>query len=114
MSDQATSGDAAARVVTVFRSRLRGEGAAEYDETAGRMVDIASSMPGLVEVKTFSAEDAERVTLVTFESIESHNAWRDHPEHRQAQRMGRERFYSEYRIVVCAQLYEHSFIRDRT
>ena len=87
--------------VTVFRSRLRPEAVEEYGPLADRMAELADGMPGFVERKAFVAEDGERVTLVTFETREQQRAWRDHPEHRAAQRAGVERLYSEYRLQVC-------------
>jgi heme-degrading monooxygenase HmoA len=66
-------------------------------------------MPGFVERKAFVAEDGERLTLVTFASRAEQQAWRDHPEHRAAQRAGVERLYSEYRIQVCTLDDERSF-----
>jgi hypothetical protein len=44
-------------VVTVFRSRLQPEHAAEYSEVASRMRALAEAMPGFVSFKTFRAED---------------------------------------------------------
>lgn len=98
-----------ARVVTVFRSRLRPEATAEYEELAPRMLALAESMPGFVDAKTFTAEDGERVTVVTFESLATHRAWRDQPEHGGAQRAGRERLYAHYRIQVCTELSTRDF-----
>jgi heme-degrading monooxygenase HmoA len=97
--------------ITVFRSRLRPEALDEYEPLAERMAELADGMPGFVERKTFVAEDGERVTLVTFASREEQRAWRDHPEHRVAQRAGVERLYSEYRIQVCALDDERVFVR---
>lgn len=91
----------AGEVVTVFRSRLRPEAVEEYGPLADRMAELADGMPGFVERKTFVAEDGERVTLVTFATREQQHAWRDHPEHRAAQRAGVDRLYSEYRLQVC-------------
>jgi heme-degrading monooxygenase HmoA len=91
----------AGEVVTVFRSRLRPEAVEEYEPLADRMAELADGMPGFVERKTFVAEDGERVTLVTFATREQQHAWRDHPEHRAAQRAGVDRLYSEYRLQVC-------------
>lgn len=88
-------------IVTVFRSRLRPEHAEEYARVAPRMLELARSMPGFVSVKSFAADDGERVTIVEFDSEASHRAWREHPEHLEAQRLGRDRFYSEYRVQVC-------------
>lgn len=89
------------QVVTVFRSRLRPEALEEYGETAGRMAELARSMPGYVDHKAFTAEDGERVTVVTFADRETHDAWRTHLEHRVAQRRGREAFYAEYSLQVA-------------
>ena len=91
----------AATILVIFRSRLRPGTEAEYGPVAERMDALAAAMPGYVIHKTFTAGDGERVTLVEFESEETMRAWREHPEHREAQRLGRERFYSEFRLTVC-------------
>ena len=99
------------QVVTIFRSRLRPEAADEYHATAERMVELARVQPGFVDIKTFEADDGERVSLVTFESADAQRAWREHPEHRAAQRRGREAFYATYDITVCAIAHERHFRR---
>lgn len=96
-------------VVTIFRSRLRPEHRDEYDRWARRIHDLAVKMPGFISIKTFTAEDGERVSLVEFESEEAVRAWREHPDHREAQELGRKLFYSEYRIQVCQPLRDYSF-----
>ncbi len=73
------------------------------------MHDLAAKMPGFISVKTFGAEDGERVTIAEFESEETMRAWREQPDHREAQKLGRERFYSEYRIQVCHPIRDYSF-----
>ena len=88
-------------ILTIFRSRLRPEHLVEYEGMAKRMDDLAKTMPGFLSIKTFSAPDGERVSLVEFDSEENHQAWRQHPAHREAQRLGHERFYSEFQIQVC-------------
>jgi heme-degrading monooxygenase HmoA len=87
------------QVMTVFRSRLRSDATA-YPEHAARMGDLARTMPGYVEHKAFTAEDGERVTLVTFADRASHDDWGRHPEHREAQRAGVAAYYEEYSIAV--------------
>lgn len=88
-------------VITIFRSRLRPEHQEAYQQTAERMHELAQKMPGFVSIKTFNAPDGERVSIVEFESEAAHDAWRRHPEHQEAQRLGRELFYSEFQIQVC-------------
>lgn len=106
----ATTGNGG-RVVTVFRSRLRPESLTEYHDTAQRMLEIARGMPGFVDFKTFEADDGERVSVITFASMETHRAWRDHPEHRATQRAGQDRFYASYDITVSEVVGEHHFER---
>ncbi len=97
-------------VVTVFRSRLRDNAETNgYAELATAMEARARQMPGFADFKTFVAADGERVSLVTFDTIAHHQAWRDDPEHRSAQQRGREDFYLEYTISVCSELWSRHF-----
>ena len=98
-------------LITVFRSRLRPEMVEEYDEVAPRIEALARTMPGFVDVKTFTADDGERVTLARFDSVEHQREWRNETDHQIAQRAGRDRYYSEYVIQVCALLDERTFTR---
>ena len=102
--------DTAHPVITVFRSRLRDDAETNgYGELAARMEARARQMPGFVDFKTFVAPDGERVSLVTFDTVAHHQAWRDDPEHRAAQQRGREEFYLEYTISVCCELWRRHF-----
>ena len=102
----------AGQVVTVFRSRLRVEAKPAYADDAPRILELARSMPGFVDAKGFAADDGERVTLVTFADRASHEAWRDHPEHRAAQRRGIDGYYAAYSIQVGETSYASSFARE--
>jgi heme-degrading monooxygenase HmoA len=92
------------QIVTVFRSRLEPAHEDEHAALDPEIRSLATSMPGFVDVKSFVAEDGERATIVTFADEESHRAWRDHPVHRHAQALGRNRFYAEYTTQVCLTL----------
>jgi heme-degrading monooxygenase HmoA len=98
-------------VVTVFRSRLRPDAGDEYATWAARMLELARAMPGFVDFKSFHADDGERVSVITFDSLETQRAWRDHPDHRAAQRLGRDRFYETFDIQVAAVVRESRFTR---
>lgn len=100
-------------VVTVFRSRLRPEFADEYATLAAEVHDIATTMPGFVSIERFTSDEGERLSLVVFESAEAAEAWRQHPRHQEAQRLGRERFFSEYSIAVCECRRSHRFPASR-
>jgi heme-degrading monooxygenase HmoA len=88
-------------IVTVFRSRLRPGIRDEYVALADRMNELAKTMPGYISHKGFFADDGERVTIVEFADEEGMRAWRTNSEHRAAQKVAREKYYSEYHIQVC-------------
>ena len=98
-------------VLTVFRSRLRPEHADEFRELAVRMLELAESMPGFISYKVYTSEDGERASIIEFESPEHLRAWREHPEHREAQKIGRERFYESYTLHVAEPTRESRFER---
>lgn len=96
-------------IVTVFRSRLKDEGRAEYMALAPSVSAMAASMPGYRSHKVFTAEDGERVTIVEFEDEASQRNWSLNAAHVEAKKLGRQRFYSEYSIQVCSVMRESRF-----
>jgi len=96
-------------IVTVFRARLRPENTEAYFKLAGELGAEAAAMPGFVSRKVYVAEDGERLTVVEFESEETHRAWAEHHRHRAAQKLGREQFYAEYSIQICESLRSSDF-----
>jgi heme-degrading monooxygenase HmoA len=90
-------------IVIVFRARLRADAdVAAITAMGDRMHALATAMPGFVSYKDFAAADGEAVTVVEFASEPELLAWRNHPEHVQAQERGRRDFFSEYRIQICS------------
>lgn len=98
-------------IVAVFRSRVRAEHMDEYLARAAEMESLARAMPGFISVKDFMAEDGEAVSIHEWESAERLAAWREHPEHKRIQAMGREKFYDEYTLYVCNQPRQSRFRR---
>lgn len=99
-------------VVGIFRSRLREIGSEGYGSTAERMEALVREIPGFRSLKTFIAEDGERVSLFEFESLEALDAWKRHPEHLEAQRRGREEFYAAYELLICNPIRHMTFERE--
>ena len=88
-------------LLVVFRARAHMDVIEESAVIGEELKAIAQSMPGFVDYKEFAAEDGEFVTIVMFEDAESLRAWREHPRHREAIRLGYERWMSSYDISVC-------------
>lgn len=89
------------QIVTVFRSRLAPDANPAYGEHAGRMSELAQTMPGYVDHKSFTADDGERVTIVTFADRETHEGWRLQTDHVAAQRAGIASYYDAYSLQVA-------------
>ena len=96
-------------VIVVFRSRLKPGVEKDIEETDARMAELAAAMPGFVSYRQYASADGEGVAVVEFESHETLAAWRAHPEHREAQRLGKERWFAAYRITVCDAVRDYSF-----
>jgi heme-degrading monooxygenase HmoA len=88
-------------LITVFRSRLKPGVREEYVALVDQMEKLARTMPGYVSHKGFFADDGERVTIVEFEHEEGLRAWRTNPEHIAAQKLARQKYYTEYSVQVC-------------
>jgi len=78
------------------------------------MIELAETIPGYVLHKDFTADDGERVTIVEFEHEECLRTWRTNPEHRAAQKLAREKYYTEYHIQVCTLDRESKFKAQET
>src|SRR6267154_3358764 len=101
-------------IVTVFRSRLMPGVREDYVALVDRMVELAETMPGYISHKGFFADDGERVTIVEFEHEEGMRAWRTNAEHRAAQKLAREKYYTEYHVQVCTLDRESKFKATET
>jgi heme-degrading monooxygenase HmoA len=96
-------------IITVFRSRLKPGVRDEYVALVERMNTLAQTMPGYISHKGFFADDGERVTIVEFEHEEGLRAWRTNKEHVAAQKLAREKYYTEYHVQVCTLDRESKF-----
>ena len=101
-------------IVVLFRSKLVPTASTDgYDEMAKEMDDLARTMPGFVDVKSFKAEDGERLTVVWWQDEETLRAWREQARHRVAQRTGRERWYEYDKLDVAEVIRTNNFDRPK-
>ena len=85
--------------VVIFRATVR-EFDEEYAKTAARMRELALGEFGCIEFHSVT-EGREEVALSYWTSEAHIKAWRSHPEHLAAQRLGRERWYERYSVEVA-------------
>ena len=89
-------------LVVTFRNRMApGVDEQEYGQRVGKLFEIVAALPGFRGIRSYAAEDGERLSLIEFDSHESLAAWREHAEHRVAQELGKQKYYSEYHLQIC-------------
>jgi heme-degrading monooxygenase HmoA len=94
-------------VVCIFRSTRTDHSSAEYEEWSNRMDQLVVTMPGYIShASFFDTPSRTGITVSYFRSMKLLDAWREAPEHRAAQALGRTSFYEDYEIEV-AEIVRH-------
>jgi heme-degrading monooxygenase HmoA len=83
----------------VIFTSVRTEGDNGYEDMAERMLDLASQQPGFLGAE--SARNDVGITVSYWTDLESIKAWKAHAEHREAQRLGRDMWYSAFKTRIC-------------
>lgn len=86
-------------VVVIFRATVRSFDA-DYLRTAARMRELALNEFGCLGFHAVT-EGKDEVALSYWPSEDSVRSWKSHPEHVEAQRLGRERWYESYSVEVA-------------
>ncbi len=81
----------------IFTSH-RTEGDNCYDEMAERMVALASKQPGFLGVE--SAREEVGITVSYWSDLESIKNWKANIEHKEAQKLGHEKWYSSFKTRI--------------
>ena len=93
--------------VAVIFSSLRREAEDDYAAVADRMVELAAAQPGFLGVESARDTSGFGITVSYWTDEAAALAWRANAEHREAQRMGRERFYAAYALRVAVVGRQH-------
>lgn len=70
-----------------------------YSAMAERMIELASHQPGFLGIE--SAREGLGITVSYWESVEAIRDWKKNAEHLEAQRLGRDRWYSHFRVRIA-------------
>jgi len=93
----------------IFTSRRAGEPGDGYAEMSERMEELAPAQPGFLGIEHARGEDGVGITVSYWRSLEDIRAWKAVDEHRNAQRLGRERWYAAYHVRVARVEYDYGF-----
>ena len=89
----------------IFRARIR-QLDQDYAETAARMRELALGQYGCVDFVSVSEGDTE-VAISYWPSLEHIQRWKQDPEHRKAQQLGRDKWYVSYQVQVVDVVREY-------
>lgn len=85
--------------VVIFRAKVR-QFDDEYSTMAKRMRELALTQFGCLDFQALT-EGKDEIALSYWPDEASIRAWRAHPEHVVAQRLGKERWYESYLVQVA-------------
>ena len=85
----------------IFTSLSNQADTADYARTAQHMLELAQRQPGYLGVEETRDDDGVGITVSYWRSLEAIAAWKNHADHLDAQRLGRERWYNAFRLRIA-------------
>jgi anti-anti-sigma factor len=113
-SSQADRGDTFAPFTAVIFTNQRSEDADDddgYEAAAAHMEALAAEQPGFRGIDSVRNPDGFGVTVSYWATDADAQTWKRNGEHLAAQRTGRDRWYSWYRVQVATVRREYSYDR---
>jgi len=109
-------------IAVMFEVELNSEGAETYFELAHKLKDALICMPGFISIERFQnltetdeGKPAKILSLSFWQDEASIKHWRNQFAHTQAQMLGRQHLFLDYRIRVANVLRDYSMDeRDET
>lgn len=90
----------------IFSSTLK-QNSQAYQDMAERMENLAKQQDGYMGFE--SARSGLGISISYWESLEAIANWKEHVEHQEAQRLGKEAWYASYHIRICKVEREYQF-----
>jgi heme-degrading monooxygenase HmoA len=84
----------------IFTAVQSGADTENYERMAERMVAAAHDQPGFLGYESAQAEGNAEITICYWQEEAQIRAWKQHAEHLEAQRLGRDVWYSGYSIRI--------------
>jgi heme-degrading monooxygenase HmoA len=91
----------------VIFTAIRTEGDQGYNEMVALVADLARKQPGYLGHE--SAESDIEITVSYWDSLEAIRNWKLQTDHLLAQQLGREKWYSSYKIRICKVERDYGF-----
>jgi len=91
----------------VIFTSLRTAGDDGYEAMSDKMVELAKQQPGYLGIE--SARNEIGITVSYWESLDAIKRWKSNVDHQLAQKTGREKWYSQYKVRICRVERDYGF-----
>lgn len=91
----------------VIFTSMQTENTEGYEEMATLMVELAKQQPGFKGIE--SARNDLGITVSYWDSLEAIKQWKQHADHKIAQRKGIKNWYAYYNVKICKVEREYDF-----
>lgn len=79
----------------------------DYIETANRMEELAKQQKGYLGME--SARSEIGITVSYWQTLEDITTWKNNIEHKEARKLGKEKWYKQYQLRICKVEREYGF-----
>ena len=103
-------------IAVIFEVEPSADGFETYLEHAARLKPLLAEVDGFISIERFQSlvNPKKLVSLSFWRDEEAVRAWREHAEHRNTQRVGREGVFDDYRLRVAAVVRDYGlYERDQ-
>ena len=95
----------------VIFTSTRNEEDEGYAEMAEEMEQLARQQEGFISMDT--AQGPTNITVCYWTSLEAISAWKNQVRHRQAQKLGKSKWYRDYSVKICRVEKDYSFKKNK-
>ena len=89
----------------IFKAEVK-EFDESYSEMANRMRELAFNEYGCIQF-TSCTEGKSEIAISYWPSKEAIQAWKNNPEHKQAQTLGQSKWYQSYQVQIVEVLHQY-------
>ncbi|MGV9337819.1 antibiotic biosynthesis monooxygenase family protein [Streptomyces sp. NPDC003688] len=83
-----------------------------YAAMSKRMAELGEAQPGYLGRESMTDADGRDLVVIYYADDASITAWKAHPEHLEAQRLGRDHWYASYTVEVARVERAYAFSSD--
>jgi len=93
----------------IFTSQRTEEDGEGYAKMAEVMDELAQKQPGFIRIESARNSEGKGITVSYWESLDAIQAWKENSKHLVAQKLGKEKWYSQYNVEICKVIKDYSF-----